>query len=308
MTGTAEPEWTFSPLARPLESAPAFTRYGSAGDLRAPLSPIVISVPHAGRDYPAWLLAQARVPAAVLRRLEDRYADLLVHGLIERGCEVLVARAPRALIDLNRDEREIDPVMVRDLPYGAGLYQSAKLRGGLGLFPRRLHGANDLWRQPFDWTELQGRIAQVHRPYHAALEAMMQRARDAYGYAILLDIHSMPPLPPTAEQGSPQVVLGDGFGRSASGRLIMRAEAVIRARGMTVAQNHPYPGNYLIARHGRPEKNFHALQVEIDRSLYLDSSLDRACDGASAIQALLVELTATLADEWQAPAFAQAAE
>jgi len=308
MTGEAEPKLVLSPGILPVETTAAFDRYGCADDHRAPLTPLIISVPHAGRDYPAPLLAQARVHPSVLRKLEDRNADILVHGLIDRGHEVVIARAPRALIDLNRDEREIDAMMVRNLPYGARLYSSGKMRGGLGLFPRRLHGFNELWRQPFDWGELQARIAQVHQPYHEALAAMMQRAREAHGYAILLDVHSMPPLTPSVDQAAPQIVLGDGFGRSASDRLITRAEALIRSQGLTVAQNHPYPGNYLIGRHGKPEKNFHALQVEIDRSLYLDASLEQISSGAGIIQDVLVKLADALLDAWPIPAFAQAAE
>lgn len=295
------------PLPDPVESALAFNRYGVTAGM-APSSPVVISVPHAGRFYPATLLAQSRVPPSVLRRLEDRHVDVLVTRLIGQGHQVLVARAARALIDLNRDEREIDPAMVRDLPHGAALSASAKLRGGLGLFPRRLHGANELWRRPFDWQELRARIADYHAPYHEALEAMMRRARDAFGYAILIDLHSMPPLTASPPDAAPQVVLGDGFGRSASPRLIARGAELIESHGLKVAQNNPYPGNYLIGRHGRPHWNMHALQVEIDRSLYLDAALDRLSPGVGALQSLLVELTRALADEWPIPDFVQAAE
>lgn len=290
----------------PVERHAAFDRFGACGGSVS--SPIVISVPHAGRDYPATLLAQARVPATALRRLEDRHADVLAHGLIDLGHEVLIARTARALIDLNRDEREIDPVMLRNAPHGAALLSTAKLRGGLGLFPRRLQGANELWRGPMDWSEAQSRIAQVHRPYHEALAAIMARARDVHGYAILIDLHSMPPLPLTQGQDAPHIVLGDRFGRSASSRLTARAADVMLARGIRVAQNHPYPGNYLIDRHGKPERGLHAIQIEIDRSLYLDPALDRPTAGVATIQALLVDLAHALADEWPASDFAQAAE
>lgn len=297
------------PLSRHLvETTFAFDRYGSPAKLPVPLSPIVISVPHAGRDYPATLLAQARVPADVLRRLEDRYVDLLAHGLVEQGHEVLIARAARALIDLNRDEREIDPAMVRDLPHGTALLPSAKLRGGLGLFPRRLQGANELWRRPMDWADIHCRITQIHKPYHAALAEMMVRARDVHGYALLIDLHSMPPLSSAGEGDAPRIVLGDRFGRSASNRLIARAAASLQSEGISVAQNHPYPGSYLLDRHGKPERNMHALQVEVDRSLYLNGGLERPGEGVSVMQKLLCDLASALADEWPTPAFAQAAE
>lgn len=297
----------FPPLRAPIVQTPAYDRFGAAGDDAPPASPIVVSVPHAGRDYPATLLAQSRVPTATLRRLEDRYADLLVHGLIARGHDVLVARTSRALIDLNRDTREVDPMMVRGLPHGVALLPSAKLRGGLGLVPRRLPGVSDLWRGPFEWTDIQHRIATIHQPYHAALADRLARAREAHGYAILVDVHSMPPLPASGDQQATQIVLGDRFGRSASGRLIARAADMFAGAGLGVAQNHPYPGNYLIERHGRPDRNLHAMQVEVDRSLYLDSALDRPGTGLAAMQALLVRLADVLADEWPNEV-AQAAE
>ena len=121
----------------PVECTPAYDRYGPD----APRSPVIISVPHAGRDYPPSLLGNARCTLTSLRRLEDRYADLLTHRLIALGHTIFVARTPRALIDLNRDVREIDPAMVVGLPRDVPLHSSAKLRGGLGLLPRRMMGA-----------------------------------------------------------------------------------------------------------------------------------------------------------------------
>ena len=307
MADAAERGETGTPLRLPLVRCPAFDRFGSGDENTAPASPVVVSVPHAGRDYSAILLAQARVPVATLRRLEDRHADLLAHGLIARGHDVLVARAPRALIDLNRDMREVDPMMVRGLPHGVALLPSAKLRGGLGLVPRRLPGANELWRGPFDWADIQYRIATIHQPYHAALAERLVRARAAFGYAILLDLHSMPPLPATQDAPTARIVLGDRFGRSASARLMARAADLFAGHGLVVAQNHPYPGNYLIERHGRPRDNVHAMQVEIDRSLYLDSALDRPGPGLAAMQAMILRLADVLADEWPNDV-AQAAE
>lgn len=272
----------------------SFDRYGPA----VPAFPVILSVPHAGRNYPPELLAQARVQHDVLRRLEDRWADLLVHPLIERGFTVLVSRTARALIDLNRHEREIDPAMVSGLPLGQPLQTSAKLRGGLGLLPRRLPGAPDLWRGSFAWSDVRARIETVHRPYHAAVAQLMRAARDAHGHAILIDLHSMPPLPP-AEPGkaAPVLVLGDRFGRSASGRLIQLAADVAAGHGVSSAQNHPYAGDHMIERHGRPERDMHALQVEIDRSHYLDVTLDRPGPGLERMRVLVTNLVEAIAQE-----------
>lgn len=292
---------------RPVESITAYDRYGPTVENAPPHSPVVISVPHAGRSYSEALLANARIPLAGLRRLEDRYADLLVHRLVEGGYSVIVARAPRAMIDLNRSEREIDPAMVRGMPHGHALTTSVKLRGGLGLVPRRMQGVGELWLAPLEWRALAGRIETIHQPYHTMLARMMDQARAAHGHAILIDIHSMPSLA-AANGPPPAIVLGDRFGRSASSRLVALAADVCEGRGIRTAQNHPYPGNYLIERHGRPEQGRHAMQVEIDRALYLDRDHDRPGVGLGAMQALVADLVAALEAELSGAGFAQAAE
>ena len=273
------------------------------------IAPVVISVPHAGRDYDDTLLASARVEPRVLERLEDRWADLLAHPLVGQDHAVIIARAPRALIDLNRHEREIDPAMVTGLPREVPLHASAKLRGGLGLIPRRLPGAYELWRRPIPWTEVQRRIALIHRPYHAALAALMREARETNGHAILIDLHSMPPLPPPAAgQNAPAIVLGDRFGRAASARLMTLAADVLAGRGIAVAQNHPYAGGHMIERHGLPAQDLYALQVEVDRTLYLDAALDGPGPGLAALQGTLAALVTALASEAPRAACPLAAE
>ncbi len=293
--------------------APCFPTLSETGfDLYGPVMPdrpIILSVPHAGRTYDADLLAAARVQSSVLRRLEDRWVDLLAHPLMKRGVSVLVSRAPRALIDLNRHEREIDPGMIADLPRDAKLQSSAKLRGGLGLFPRRLPGAHELWRGPMRWVEARRRIEMLHRPYHAQLADMLAAARQAHGHAILVDLHSMPPLAsPAAGQAAPNIVLGDRFGRSASTRLMTLAADVATSHGLIVAQNHPYAGDHMVDRHGRPEQGIHALQVEVDRALYLDVTLDRPGPGVARMQAVITRMVEALAAELPRAGYALAAE
>ncbi|SCW66853.1 N-formylglutamate amidohydrolase [Sphingobium faniae] len=290
---------------RPAESHPAFDRYGPD----VPAHPVVLSIPHAGRNYDSDLLARARVRLEVLRRLEDRWVDLLALPLIECGYSVIVARAPRAMIDLNRHEREIDPGMVADLPRDMALRTSQKLRGGLGLIPRRLPGAAELWGGPLPWAEVERRIEAVHRPYHAALSQLLHAARDAHGHAILIDLHSMPPLPPPGTGGmAPSLVLGDRFGQASSGRLMTLAGDVAAGHGFLTAQNHPYAGDHMIERHGRPAQAIHALQVEVDRAFYLDMTLERPGPGLGRMQALVSALAQALGNELPRAGFAMAAE
>jgi N-formylglutamate amidohydrolase len=286
-------------------STPAYDLYGP----EIPDAPVIVAVPHAGRAYDEALLASARVRPQVLRRLEDRWADLLVHPLIGRGYCVLVARAPRAMIDLNRHERELDPAMVAGLPRDVQLQSSAKLRGGLGLIPRRLPGAHELWQRPIAWEEVRRRIDTIHRPYHAALAQLMRAARQAHGHAVLVDLHSMPPLPPPAAgRRAPGIVLGDRFGRAASARLMTLATDVLAGHGVTAAQNHPYAGDHIVESHGRPAQDCYALQVEIDRSLYLDESLDDPGPGLARMQAAVAALVEAIAHEPPRAVYPMAAE
>lgn len=297
-----------------------FAAAGSGTDLRAsrgdtsaievlgrgPAAPVLLSVPHAGRDYSASLLARSRLPVEVLQRLEDRHADLLVAELVAAGHVAVVARAPRAAIDLNRDPRDIDPCTVRGVPRDLHLVQSPKQRGGLGLFPRFLPRAGELWTGPLDWEEAHSRIRLIHAPFHAELERQTDLIAERHGQALLLDVHSMPPLPAGASR--PDIVIGDRFGVSASPRLADSARAAAERHGLAVAVNHPYPGSYLIERHGRPKLGRHALQIEISRDLYLDEALDAAGPGVSAMRAMLADMAEALAEELTRGDFAVAAE
>ena len=263
-----------------------FDRFGTAGP---PASPIVISVPHAGRDYPPALLAALRVPAATLATLEDRHVDAVAHAA-RGGDAMIVQRRGRAWIDLNRGEEERDPRVDEGAVPGP---PSAKLRSGLGLVPRRGGAGGDLWRRRFSDAEVAARITGDHRPYHQALATALATARRRFGVAVLVDLHSMPPL----GSDNARIVLGDRFGRSAADRFVARAAAVATASGHRVSLNAPYAGAHILDRHGHPAAGIHALQVELDRSLYLDARLDRLGPGFAATATLVGRMVAALADE-----------
>lgn len=278
-----------------------FERHGEA----IPASPVVLSVPHAGRAYPLALRAALHVPLAAIVALEDRFVDLVADAA--RGPRsMLVQTVPRAWIDLNRGEDERDPRVDEGASHDAA--QSAKLRSGLGLVPRRATGAADIWRHRFSGAEIDARIAHAHRPYHAALAGLLSAARARFGVAVLLDIHSMPPL--VGRQGGARLVIGDRFGRAATARLVARIEATARGEGLRTALNTPYAGGHLIARHGDPGGGIHAIQLEFDRSLYLDARLSQPGRGLERTAAILRTIADAVEDEALALAapFAQAAE
>lgn len=258
-----------------------------------PARPVVISVPHAGRNYPAALLAATRLPRERLELLEDRYADLLIGECVAAGFTAIVARRARAWIDLNRDAREIDAEMVEPRPRREVVLRTARVASGLGLVPRRLRGSGDIWSRKLALTDLQTRIDHDHRPYHDRLASLLERARADHGTAVLLDVHSMPPL----DGDDAQIVIGDRFGQSASARFAEAARAAADRCGRSVAFNMPYAGGYILERHGAPRRSVHALQIEIDRSLYLDETGAAPKPGLGQIPALIHECTRVLEDE-----------
>jgi N-formylglutamate amidohydrolase len=261
-------------------------------DAAAPASPVVLSVPHAGRDYPFAMQAALRVPLHLLAALEDRYIDAL--ALAARGHEAaIVQRRARAWIDLNRSEQERDPAIDTGVSAKTAPAPSAKLRGGLGLIPRRTGAIGEIWRRKLAGADVDARIAHDHRPYHATLAAMLAAARARFGVAILLDVHSMPSL---GGNGA-QLVIGDRFGRTAPARMTARIETEAATAGVSVALNTPYPGGHIIETQAEPARGIFAIQLEFDRALYLDDALDQPGDGMGAMVTLLRRIIAALADE-----------
>ncbi|MFM2021593.1 MAG: hypothetical protein RJB02_1301 [Pseudomonadota bacterium] len=256
--------------------------------------PVILSIPHAGRAYAAPLLADCRFPAERLIPLEDRYADLLAEDAWRAGFSGLIARTPRAVIDLNRAEHDLDPGMLT-APMGPPALLSIKARGGLGLIPRRTPALGDLWRRKFDPAEVSARIAAHHRPYHDALNALLMTARRRFAAVLLLDVHSMPPLGGTATDPAPQIVIGDRFGRSCRTLFSEMAGNVAMAAGYRVAFNAPYAGGHILERHAKPDHGIHALQVEVDRRLYLDADLTQHGPGLPRVTRMIADMAATLA-------------
>ena len=265
-----------------------------------PVTPLVLSVPHAGRAYPETMRNLLRVPVAALLPLEDRLIDQVT--LAARGPHTLfVANLPRAWIDLNRSEQERDPRVDAGADPMAQPQASARVRSGLGLVPRRASSAGDIWKRQLHADEVTDRIVAHHRPYHAAVAAALASAHARFGVAILLDIHSMPSLPGVRP---PQVVLGDRHGRSAARRLVDTLEATARDAGLRVARNQPYAGGHVVTTHGAPARNVHAVQIEIDRGLYLDPTLTEAGVGFPDLAAALGRMIAAVANEALPPALA----
>jgi N-formylglutamate amidohydrolase len=285
----------------PGTDAAAFTLTRGAD---API-PIIIAVPHAGRDYPSSVTAGMRDPMQAALRLEDRYVDQIAEAIAQMtGAALLVAHAPRAMLDLNRAPEDVDwSMVIGGAPEGisgGGRHSLAnrRARGGLGIVPRRLAGSGEIWKQRIERRELETRVEAIHRPYHAALSTALENLRDRWGAALLLDLHSMPPLPERrAGQAPAEFVIGDRFGASCHRTLASLACDYFAGHDRPVAHNRPYAGGYVLDRHAAPARGIHAIQLEICRSSYLDARLAEPSGRAGGVARLVAGLVRALAGE-----------
>ncbi|MGY6552102.1 MAG: N-formylglutamate amidohydrolase [Erythrobacter sp.] len=282
--------------------------------------PVIIAAPHAGRAYFPALTHQMRDPRTCQLRLEDRHVDALAKTVAERiQSGLLVAHAPRAMLDLNRAESDVDwdmidgPRQTKPIRLAVPTSSHHRSRSGLGLVPRRLPGFGEVWRARLPRAELDRRIEDIHQPYHHALGRELQRIRDLWGAALLIDLHSMPPLEVCDAEGAvPVMVLGDRFGASCHHSLMTTGLNFLSANALAAAQNRPYAGGYVLDRHGAPDHGIHAIQVEVCRSLYLDADLAEltreARDIANVLAGLALELGRQTALLGEGRAMLEAAE
>lgn len=233
-------------------------------------SGVIFASPHSGRTYPDALLRRSVLDLRRLRSSEDAFVDRLLAPVPRVGATLLLARYPRAYVDLNRGEDELDPALIEGLPRGTA---NARVLAGLGVIPRVVAGARAIYSGKLPRDEAEARLEQVWRPYHACLEGLMQARRARFGQAVLLDVHSMPGealdgLGPSR----PDVVLGDRFGTSASAALMAQVEAIFTRAGLRVVRNAPFAGAYIAQHYGRPAQGAQVVQIEINRALYMDEA------------------------------------
>lgn len=234
------------------------------------MGPMVLSCPHAGRFYPPELLRMSSRSLDDLRQLEDAHMDALVLAAAAPDMPAVLAGHARAWLDLNRHPEEIDPAMIDPFPPPSGRHSSARIAAGLGLLPSRVSG-RPVYATRIPAAALRHRIDTVHSPYHETVETLLARARDRHGYAVLVDCHSMPSLPrDRSGNQTARIVIGDRFGTSAHPSITLMLEEALQDAGFTTIRNKPYAGGYIVERHGMPAARIHAIQIEVDRALYLD--------------------------------------
>jgi N-formylglutamate amidohydrolase len=236
-------------------------------------TPVIFSSPHSGRDYAQAFLAQSLLDARMIRTSEDAYVDQLFGQAPRFGAPLIAARLPRAFLDLNRAPDELDPALIDGI---ARAPHNPRVSSGLGVIPRVVANGRAIYRGKLTRAEAESRIARVWHPYHNALRRLIDESHVRFGQAILIDCHSMPheAIEAHARPGfaRPDVVLGDRFGAAAGREVMDRVEAAFASAGLRVARNSPFAGAYIAQAYGRPSRNNHVVQVEVDRALYLDES------------------------------------
>lgn len=254
-------------------------------------APLIFASPHSGRRYPEGLLAQTRIGLLSLRRSEDTYVDELFAGAVAHGAAVLSASVARAYVDLNRDPSELDPEMFDERPPQISGGASARVQAGLGAIPRISGDGQTIYRRKLTLDEAERRIAAVHRPYHELLRNLVTETKGLFGCAVLIDCHSMPSTARGAH--APDIVLGDRFGASCHPSVTSLAEATLRRLGYRVARNTPFAGGHTTQTYGRPMQRVHALQVEINRALYVDERTLERTKGYARVRADMGRLAET---------------
>ncbi|MFC3226803.1 N-formylglutamate amidohydrolase [Marinibaculum pumilum] len=251
----------------------------------APVLPVVVSSPHSGRDYPAEFVALSRLDRDTLRRSEDSFVEELFGDAPVAGAPLLQALFPRAYCDPNREAYELDPTMFADALPDYVNTRSPRVAGGLGTIARVVSVGHEIHSRKLTFAEALERIESCWRPYHEALSALLSGTLDRFGHAILLDCHSMPSVGGWGDRDRgrhrPDVVLGNRHGTACAETVIDTAATILDAAGLRVVRNVPYAGGFNTQHYGRPAQGVHALQVEINRALYMDElRFERTADFA----------------------------
>lgn len=268
-------------------------------------SPLVFNSPHSGTDYPDDLIASTGLDRTTLRRSEDSFVDMLFADAPSFGAPLLKALFPRAYLDVNREAFELDPMMFEDsLPSHVNT-RSLRVAAGFGTIARVVADGIAIYRHKLPFSEAERRVAQLYHPYHSALSDLISGSLQQFGCALLIDCHSMPSAGAPAISSGRQaadIILGDRYGTSCAPQISQIIEEILRGQGYRVVRNSPYAGGYITDCYGRPGRAQHAVQIEINRALYMDEDHVAPSDGfsrvkdnmSSLIEALSTRLTPEL--------------
>ncbi len=260
--------------------------------------PVVFASPHSGSIYPQELLDGSRLDHMALRRSEDSFVDELFADAPRHGAPLVAALFPRAFIDPNREPYELDPAMfAHELPAYVNT-ASPRVAAGLGTVPRVVSSGEEIYGRKLSFAEVEERLDRYYRPYHRALRRLVGETRQRFGFCLLIDCHSMPstgwPGEHAPGRDMPDIVLGDCHGTSCDGWISASVEQMLRQLGFRVSRNAPYSGGFVTQHYGRPAERIHALQIEINRALYMDEASILRSPGFDPLRQRMARLIASL--------------
>ena len=233
-------------------------------------SGVVFALPHSGRDYGVSFLNQSILDQLSIRSSEDAFLDQLIDGIEKYGAPKIIANAPRAFIDLNRSTDELDPALISGIKNNI---KNPRISSGLGVIPRVVSHGKEIYRGKLSFEQAQSRIKYYWKPYHTDLSNLLQRSQSVFGQSLLIDIHSMPHEAVSMQSSfikPPEIVVGDRFGMSSDPEFTNLVISILKQHEFRVTKNTPFAGAFITKHHGKVKKRIHALQLEIDRSLYMD--------------------------------------
>jgi N-formylglutamate amidohydrolase len=234
-------------------------------------APIIFNSPHSGAAYPNDFLHASRIDLPTLRRSEDSFMDELIADLSGSGFAVVRVHFPRSYVDVNREPYELDPRMFTGrLPSFANT-RSMRVAGGLGTIPRVVGDGQEIYRERLAVDDALSRIETLYKPYHRALRRLISRVHQAFGTVVVVDCHSMPSIGVSRDEPRrPDMVIGDRYGTSCAPLLPDMVEETMGRLGYSVGRNKPYAGGFITEHYGNPASGLHAVQLELNRAIYMD--------------------------------------
>ena len=257
--------------------------------------PAVFNSPHSGSQIPQAFLGQTRLTAAELRQSEDYLVDELFGACVDCGAPMLRSLATRAWLDLNREPYELDARMFNESLPGFMNTSSTRVAAGFGTIPRFVGDGMEIYRKRLSLAEAHTRVETFYKPYHRLLTGLLNECHQACGFVLLIDCHSMPQAEGAAKAGQADVVLGDRFGAACGSAITVAVEEFFAGKGLHIARNRPYAGGFITEAHGAPHLDRHALQIEVNRGLYMDERKQCRSAGFASLKKVLDEFAATLA-------------
>lgn len=257
--------------------------------------PFLFNSPHSGRIYPSQLLTQSALTADQVRMSEDAFVDFIFRDVVTIGAAFMHVQFPRAYLDVNRGAYELDQTFFSDTLPDFVPPPSLRAKAGLGTVPSVVAHNKPLYQKPLPFSVARERIERLYFPYHQALEAKLRHIEQRFGHVVLVDCHSMPGnLKYFEGKRQPDIILGDCYGRSCAPALVDYATELFCEKGYSVVHNQPYSGGYITSHYGNPMQNRHALQIEINRELYMNERLIELHSGFTQLQADVTSICADL--------------